>query len=68
MAYLINFLLNRGLAVVFAEDIPSIANEKPPRKFFFHCDVTITESMALSVEAWSDLCPIFDALPPQTFP
>ncbi|KAF5327682.1 hypothetical protein D9619_004658 [Psilocybe cf. subviscida] len=45
----IDWHLEGGLAVVFAEDIPTIASEQPP-------------------QAWSDLCPIFDALPTQTFP
>ncbi|KAF8798631.1 laccase [Phlegmacium glaucopus] len=44
----IEWHLNLGLAVVFAEDVPTIAKTNPP-------------------DAWDQLCPIFDALPVETF-
>jgi iron transport multicopper oxidase len=44
----IDWHLNLGLAIVFAEDAPAIAQSKQPL-------------------AWHNLCPTFDALPPQTF-
>ncbi|KAF9485557.1 laccase [Pholiota conissans] len=44
----IDWHLNIGLAVVFAEDVDTIAASNPPT-------------------AWDDLCPIYDALPAQTF-
>ncbi|KAF8957176.1 yellow laccase [Flammula alnicola] len=44
----IDWHLDRGLAVVLAEDVSTISQENPPA-------------------AWDQLCPIFDALPPQVF-
>ncbi|KAF9473147.1 laccase [Pholiota conissans] len=44
----IDWHLNIGLAVVFAEDVDTVATFDPP-------------------SAWDDLCPIYDALPTQTF-
>uniref|UniRef100_A0A8H8CH71 Laccase n=1 Tax=Psilocybe cubensis TaxID=181762 RepID=A0A8H8CH71_PSICU len=44
----IDWHLEAGLAVVFAEDAPSVKLSNPP-------------------PAWDQLCPIYNALPPQTF-
>ncbi|KIM39599.1 multicopper oxidase [Hebeloma cylindrosporum] len=44
----IDWHLNMGFAIVFAEDVATVAQEKPPA-------------------AWDELCPIYDALPPQVF-
>jgi iron transport multicopper oxidase len=44
----IDWHLNAGLAIVFAEDVPTIAKSTQPT-------------------AWHELCPIFTALPTQTF-
>ncbi|KAF8959650.1 yellow laccase [Flammula alnicola] len=44
----IDWHLAIGLAVVMAEDVPTVAASTPP-------------------SAWDDLCPIYDALPVQTF-
>ncbi|KAF8994970.1 laccase 2 [Cyathus striatus] len=44
----IDWHLEIGLSVVFAEDVATVAHEKPPA-------------------TWNDLCPIYDALPPEVF-
>ncbi|KJA21959.1 multicopper oxidase, partial [Hypholoma sublateritium FD-334 SS-4] len=44
----IDWHLDRGLAIVMAENVNGISQLHPP-------------------ETWDKLCPIFDALPPQTF-
>jgi iron transport multicopper oxidase len=44
----IDWHLDLGLAVVFAEDVATVAQSNPPT-------------------AWDQLCPIYDALPPQVF-
>ncbi|KAF9477937.1 laccase [Pholiota conissans] len=44
----IDWHLELGLAVVFAEDVATAATDDPPA-------------------SWDDLCPIYDALPAQTF-
>ena len=58
----IDFHLEAGFAVVMAEDIPDTAAQNPvPRKCIAVRSVS-TIADALAAEAWSDLCPIYDAL------
>ncbi|KAF5379393.1 hypothetical protein D9615_006644 [Tricholomella constricta] len=60
----IDWHLELGLAVVFAEDIPTIKNANPPRKHFYNFWSYGSEVTDPFLAAWDQLCPKYDALTP----
>jgi hypothetical protein len=57
-AFLDQYFYSSGLAVVFAEDAVSVADENRPGKL-----TSLFYSLGLDIcsAAWDDLCPIYDA-------
>ena len=51
-----------GLAVVFAEDVGTVATETPPCNPFFSAVHSIL--IMFVAAAWGQLCPIYDAAKP----
>ena len=52
----------RGLAVVFAEDVPAIAETNPPGKETYSNNVFNFSEPGFT-DSWRELCPIYNALP-----
>jgi hypothetical protein len=57
-------LLVSGLAVVFAEDVPSIANSTHPGKILLSASY-MADCNSWKLAAWDQLCPIYAEQPPE---
>jgi hypothetical protein len=66
----IDWHLDRGLAVVMAENIPDkLRKEHPPGELNYVCKLLsfLIRIVNELTAAWDELCGIFDALPPHEF-
>ncbi|KAJ7099746.1 hypothetical protein C8R44DRAFT_888437 [Mycena epipterygia] len=60
----IDFHLEIGLAIVFAEDTATVAKSVHPRKHSLFAPIPLRKLIAHRTAAWDTLCPTYDALTP----
>jgi iron transport multicopper oxidase len=60
----IDFHLDIGLAIVFAEDTDTVANSVHPSTCCYVVLLVMADSEFLTLGEWDSLCPTYDALTP----